>query len=177
VENEAGDKVVSDPFSFVTIKDTAPPVISNITNESTLYPTEDAKVQTIVNWNTDELSICQFFYRQSLADSGEAFPLEPEIEPDTAHVQVVLEFLPATVYKFWVECKDKTENSSRSEDFVLFTPDKEKSILDIIIENFQGTFGWVKKIDNRELRIDARLFLPREDPPTGGIDFKDFIDF
>jgi hypothetical protein len=34
-----------------------------------------------------------------------------------------------------------------------------------------------KKIDNRELRIDARLFLPREDPPTGGIDFKDFIDF
>jgi hypothetical protein len=58
----------------------------------------------------------------------------------------VLEFLPSTVYKFWLECKDQTENKARSEDFVLFTPDKEKSIIDIIMENFQGTFGWVKNI-------------------------------
>jgi hypothetical protein len=146
VENEAGDKVVSEAFSFVTIKDIAPPIISKVTNESTLYPTSDAKIQTIVNWDTDELSQCQFFYRQSLADTGDALSLDPEINPNTAHVQVVLEFLPSTVYKFWLECKDMTGNKARSEDFVLFTPDKEKSILDIIIENFQGTFGWVKNI-------------------------------
>ncbi|MFA6566035.1 MAG: fibronectin type III domain-containing protein [Candidatus Paceibacterota bacterium] len=146
VENEAGDKVISEPFSFVTIKDVAPPIISKVTNESTLYPTSDAKVQTIVNWDTDELSTCQFFYRQSLAETGDAASLLPEINPDLSHVQVVLEFLPSTVYKFWLECKDRTGNEARSEDFVLFTPDKEKSILDIIIENFQGTFGWVKNI-------------------------------
>lgn len=146
VENEAGDKVVSEQFSFVTIKDIAPPIISKVTNESTLYPTSDAKVQTIVNWDTDELSFCQFYYRQSLAETGEAFFLDPEINPNTAHVQVVLAFLPSTVYKFWLECKDLTGNKARSEDFVLFTPDKEKSIIDIIMENFQGTFGWVKNI-------------------------------
>jgi hypothetical protein len=146
VENEAGDKVVSEPFSFVTIKDVAPPIIANVTNESTLYPTSDAKIQTIVNWNTDELSTCQFFYRQSLADTGDASSLLPEITSDVSHVQVVLEFLPSTVYKFWIECRDQTGNKARSEDFVLFTPDKEKSILDIIMENFSGTFGWVKNI-------------------------------
>ncbi|MCK9352359.1 MAG: fibronectin type III domain-containing protein [Candidatus Paceibacterota bacterium] len=146
VENEAGDKVISDQFSFVTVKDVAPPIISKVTNESTLYPTSDAKIQTIVNWDTDELSICQFYYRQSLAETGDAMSLDPEINPNTAHVQVVLEFLPSTVYKFWLECKDETGNKSRSEDFVLFTPDKEKSIIDIIMENFQGTFGWVKNI-------------------------------
>lgn len=145
-ENESGDKVTSDPISFVTVKDESPPLISKVTNESTLYPTADAKVQTIVNWDTDEPSFCQFFYRQSLAETGDAISLLPEENPTTAHVQVVIDFLPSTVYKFWVECKDRTGNKARSEDFVLFTPDKEKSILDIIIENFQGTFGWVKNI-------------------------------
>jgi hypothetical protein len=146
VENEAGDKVVSEPFSFVTVKDVTAPIISKVTNESTLYPTSDAKVQTIVNWNTDEQATCQFFFRQSVAASGDAASLDPEISPDTSHVQVVLEFAPSSPYKFWVECKDLTGNKGRSEDFVLFTPNKEKSIIDIIMENFQGTFGWVKNI-------------------------------
>jgi hypothetical protein len=145
-ENESGDKSASEPISFVTVKDEAPPIISKVTNESTLYPTADAKVQTIVNWNTDEPSFCQFFYRQSISVTGDAVSLAPEDFTSTAHVQVVIDFQPSTVYKFWVECKDKTGNDARSEDFVLFTPDKEKSILDIIIENFQGTFGWVKNI-------------------------------
>jgi hypothetical protein len=145
-ENESGDKSVSEPISFVTVKDEAPPLISKVTNESTLYPTADAKVQTIVNWNTDEPSFCQFFYRQSISVAGDAISLAPEDFTSTAHVQVVIDFQPSTVYKFWVECKDPTGNKARSEDFVLFTPDKEKSILDIIIENFQGTFGWVKNI-------------------------------
>jgi hypothetical protein len=145
-ENESGDKVASQPISFVTVKDEASPIISKVTNESTLYPTADAKVQTIVNWDTDEPSFCQFFYRQSISVTGDAVSLPAEEFISTAHVEVVIDFLPSTVYKFWVECKDKTENKARSEDFVLFTPDKEKSILDIIIENFQGTFGWVKNI-------------------------------
>jgi hypothetical protein len=66
--------------------------------------------------------------------------------PASEHVRVVTEFLPSTVYKFWVECDDRSDNSERSEDFVLFTPEKEKSIIDIILENFEGTFGWVKNI-------------------------------
>lgn len=145
-ENESGDKAVGEPIFFVTVKDESPPIISKVTNESTLYPTADAKVQTIVNWNTDEPSFCQFFYRQSISVTGDAISLAPEDFTSTAHVQVVIDFQPSTVYKFWVECKDRTGNTARSEDFVLFTPDKEKSILDIIIENFQGTFGWVKNI-------------------------------
>jgi hypothetical protein len=29
---------------------------------------------------------------------------------------------------------------------VLITPDKQKSIVDVILQNFQGTFGWVNNI-------------------------------
>ena len=72
--------------------------------------------------------------------------MDPNTDPTIDHVRVVTEFLPSTVYKFWVSCEDRSGNDVRTEDFVLFTPEKEKSIIDIILENFEGTFGWVKNI-------------------------------
>jgi hypothetical protein len=45
-----------------------------------------------------------------------------------------------------MDCADEAGNTSKSDDFVLITPIKEKNIIDIILENFQGTFGWVNKI-------------------------------
>jgi hypothetical protein len=50
------------------------------------------------------------------------------------------------VYQFWLECKDESGNAVKSENYVLFTPIQERSIIDIIIENFESTFGWVKNI-------------------------------
>lgn len=145
-ENAVGEKVTSQPLYFTTTKDKEPPLISKVSNESTLYPSADAKVQTIVSWATDESAYCQFFYRTGLNPNIEPSGLGEEKEPRTNHVQVVVEFLPSTVYQFWVECRDEARNSTKSENFVLFTPNKEKSIIDIILENFQGAFGWVKNV-------------------------------
>lgn len=145
-ENALGEKIASNPLFFTTTRDTAAPLISKVSNESTLYPQAEAKVQTIVSWGTDEASFCQFFYREGLAPNIEPRGLGEEKEPRTNHVQVVTEFLPSTVYQFWVECKDHAGNKTKSENFVLFTPNKEKSIIDIILENFEGAFGWVKNI-------------------------------
>ena len=41
---------------------------------------------------------------------------------------------------------DEAGNEVQSENFVLFTPIQEKNIIDLIIENFESTFGWVKNI-------------------------------
>ncbi len=146
--NEGGETSTSDSFTFVTVRDVIPPAISKVNNESTLYPGEDTKIQTIMSWETDEPSVCQVFYTQGLVlpegEEGEALP--EELNPTTSHTQVVVGFAPATVYKFWMLCNDESENESRSEDFVLITPVKEKNIIDIILENFEGTFGWVKNI-------------------------------
>ena len=147
VENEIGDKFTSDPLSFFTVRDDAPPVISKVTNESTLFPGEDVKIQTIVGWDTDEPALCQFFFHSGLAaDERSTESTPPEGDPTQKHVQVLTSLLSSSVYKFWIECSDRTGNPSRSEDFVLITPEKEKSIIDIIIENFSGTFGWLKNI-------------------------------
>lgn len=147
--NESGDEFASDPFTFITVRDIVAPEISKVNNESTLFPGEEVKIQTIIAWETDEPATCQVFYTQGLggtgsSEDGESLP--PELNPTTSHTQVIVGFGPATVYKFWMRCQDPSRNESRSEDYVLITPVKEKSIIDIILENFEGTFGWVKNI-------------------------------
>ncbi|MEX0931681.1 MAG: fibronectin type III domain-containing protein [Candidatus Paceibacterota bacterium] len=147
-ENAGGERVSSDPITFVTIIDEEPPVISKVTNESTLFPGSEARIQTIISWETDEPSLCNFFYHQGLVPGVVPEQTLPRKDDNykQEHVQVVVDFAPSTVYKFWVMCEDASENESRSEDFVLFTPEKEKNIIDIILENFEGTFGWVQDI-------------------------------
>lgn len=146
--NKAGDNYESKVISFITVRDVVAPIITKVNNESTLFPSDDAKVQTILSWTTDEPAFCQVFYTQGLGhgdpNSENSFALEKN--PVTDHTQVVVGFTPGTVYRFWIKCHDESQNETQSDDFVLITPVKEKNIIDIILENFQGTFGWVNKI-------------------------------
>jgi hypothetical protein len=68
------------------------------------------------------------------------------IDYTAQHVRVIIDFAPATVYQFWLNCTDPAGNTAQSENFVLFTPIQEKNIIDLILENFESTFGWVKNI-------------------------------
>lgn len=146
-ENSGGDRVRSQPIQFITVRDIVPPIITNVTNESTLFPGSESRIQTIVQWNTDEPAACIMSYQEGVAGGTEAFSIEREqVEYKTQHVEVIVDFAPATVYQFWLNCADEAGNAVQSENFVLFTPIQEKNIIDLIIENFQSTFGWVNNI-------------------------------
>lgn len=146
-ENAGGDRVKSNPITFITVKDSAPPIISNVTNESTLFPGGESRIQTIIEWLTDEPSHCSLSYREGIAGGVEPTVIDTKDSGFTMkHTEVIIDFAPATVYQFWLECADESKNSVKSENFVLFTPIQEKNIIDIIVENFQSTFGWVKNI-------------------------------
>lgn len=146
-ENSGGDRVRSQPIQFVTVRDIASPIISNVTNESTIFPGSESRIQTIVEWTTDEPAYCLMTYREGVAGGTEPTVREKEkVEYNTRHVEVVVDFAPATVYQFWLNCNDEVGNKVQSENFVLFTPIQEKNIIDLILENFQSTFGWVKNI-------------------------------
>jgi Purple acid Phosphatase, N-terminal domain len=146
-ENSGGDRVRSQPIQFITGRDTAPPFISNVTNESTIFPGGESRIQTIIEWSTDEPAACLMTYQEGVAGGTEPTTREKETkEYNTRHVEVIVDFAPATVYQFWLDCEDETGNTVKSENFVLFTPIQEKNIIDLIIENFQSTFGWVKNI-------------------------------
>jgi hypothetical protein len=146
-ENSGGDRVRSQPIQFITVKDIAPPIITNVTNESTLFPGSEARIQTIIEWDTDEPASCLMTYQEGVAGGTDPYTIEKEqIEYNTSHVEVVVDFAPATVYQFYLTCTDEAGNFTQSENFVLFTPIQEKNIIDLIIENFESTFGWVKNI-------------------------------
>lgn len=148
-ENPGGDRVRSQPITFVTQRDTAPPIITNVTNESTIFPGGESRIQTIVEWRTDEPAFCTMTYREGVAGGVEPITIEPEtINYTERHVEVIVDFAPATVYQFWLNCTDEAKNTIQSENFVLFTPIQEKNIIDLILENFESTFGWVKNITN-----------------------------
>ena len=146
-ENSSGDRVRSQPIQFITVRDTEPPIISNVTNESTIFPGQESRIQTIIEWNTDEPAYCTMTYQEGVAGGTDPVTRAAEtIEYNTSHVEVITDFSPATVYQFWLTCEDQTGNEARSEDFVLFTPIQEKNIIDLILENFEATFGWVRNI-------------------------------
>jgi hypothetical protein len=146
-ENAGGDRVKSQPITFITVKDTAPPLISNVKNESTLFPGSEARIQSIVEWKTDEPAFCTMTYREGVAGGVDQITIESDAVSYTErHVEVIVDFAPATVYQFWLNCEDEAGNDIQSENFVLFTPIQEKNIIDLILENFESTFGWVKNI-------------------------------
>lgn len=146
-ENSGGDRIKSQPIQFITVRDIAPPIITNVTNESTLFPGSESRIQTIIEWDTDEPSLCLMTYQEGVAGGTEPFTIEKEIiSYNSKHVEVVVDFAPATVYQFYLTCTDEAGNKIQSENFVLFTPIQEKNIIDLILENFESTFGWVKNI-------------------------------
>lgn len=147
-ENAGGDRMKSKPITFVTVKDNAPPIINNVTNESTIFPGGESRIQTIIEWITDEEAHCALTYREGIAGGVDPTVLDSKDSGYTMqHVEVIVDFAPATVYQFWLDCEDDAGNSVKSENYVLFTPIQEKSIIDIIIENFESTFGWLKNIN------------------------------
>lgn len=146
-ENAGGDRVKSNPITFVTVKDVAPPIISNVTNDSTLFPGGESRIQTIIEWLTDEPAHCTLTYREGIAGGVDPTVIDSKDSGFSGqHVEVIIDFAPATVYQFWLNCADEAGNDVKSENFVLFTPIQEKNIIDIILENFESTFGWVKNI-------------------------------
>ena len=148
-ENASGDRVRSRPIQFITVRDIEPPIISNVTNESTLFPGSESRIQTIVAWNTDEPAYCVLTYQEGVAGGSDEISIESEtINYVTNHVQVITDFQPATSYQFWLNCEDESGNMAQSENFVLFTPAQERNIIDLIMENFEQTFGWVQNITN-----------------------------
>jgi hypothetical protein len=146
VKSEDGEEAESETITFITIRDEAPPVIAKVNTESTIYPGSDNKIQTIASWFTDEAAQCQLFYHQGIVSIDEPDTLVKEEDYATKHVQVITNFLPGTVYKFWIICNDEANNTVKSEDFTMLTPSQEESIIDIIIKNFESSFGWLKKI-------------------------------
>jgi N-acetylneuraminic acid mutarotase len=145
-KNESGQESVSNPLAFETVIDKVAPQVLSVSANSTLYPGANAKVQTIVSWDTDEMAESQLFYQEGVAKTDNIKTLPIDSNYTTKHFVVLTAFKPGSVYKYWIESTDQSGNKSKSEPFTTLTPTEKQTIIDIISNNFQSVFGWTKNM-------------------------------
>jgi len=135
------------PFS--TIKDKTSPVITHIRTETTVFPGSTDKIQTIIFWDTDEPSTSQVLYDEVSGSASAGLPKNATKENEeitNKHTVVITEWHPGAVYRFRAISVDSTGNEGSSKDFMVVTPQKQATVVDLIISNFSETFGWTKKL-------------------------------
>ena len=76
---------------------------------------------------------------------SQSTPLEPNLVSD--HIVVTTALKPGKVYRFRIESIDGIGNVSRSKDYTILTPKKEENVLDLIINNFEQSFGFLKNVN------------------------------
>lgn len=143
----AGKKVSKTIPTFVTAKDTVVPQISQIQTESALSQGKDRTVQTIVSWTTNEPTICEFSYERGVSQNEELSEKTPiETTYSKKHVLVLTKFESGQVYSFRIKAKDTSGNQSISSAHTILTPKQKEGIFELILHNFEATFGWLKNV-------------------------------
>ena len=146
--DEAGNQASETLPRFSTSEEDLPPVISHIKTDSTVFVDRADKIQTIISWLTNEPSSSRVYYQEGV-QAGEALlkestPLNNSFTKE--HVVVISNFDPGKVYTFRVESIDSGNNSTLSKVNTFMTAKKKESIITIILNILENTFGWMKKL-------------------------------
>ncbi|PJE76223.1 hypothetical protein COV04_00515 [Candidatus Uhrbacteria bacterium CG10_big_fil_rev_8_21_14_0_10_48_11] len=145
VEDESGLTATPKKISAQTTKDEIPPVLDQIRTEVSLAGDNGNYAQAIISWKTNEPATSQIVYEEGVTKSDKlANSTEFYSEFLLSHVIVLTKLRPATVYRFRVLAADASENAAASRDYTLLTPQQKQSVLGIIINNFEQTFGFLK---------------------------------
>ncbi len=134
--------------SFSTSKSNLPPIIYQVQTESALSPGGDSKVQTIISWLTNEPSTGQVFYQKGVGTPDEKAWSQTILDPNYTkkHVVVITKFEAGAVYKFKIQDTDSGNNLAESRVYTILSPSQKETVFQIIVNNFQKTFGWTKKL-------------------------------
>ena len=141
--DQYGAEATSDVKRFKTQSDTRPPKISDITSESNVVGAgEEAEIQLIVSWKTDEDSTSLVEYGEGL---GNDYPSQ---STDTGqlkltHIIVMPKLTQAKPYHLRACSTDKAGNTACSDNMVRLTEKAPQSIMQILYKTLTNTFGWV----------------------------------
>jgi hypothetical protein len=134
--------------AFSTADDDLPPIINQIQNVSAISPGKEAKIQTIISWNTNELSTGRVYYQKGVIKTENRLAVMTPLDDNYTkrHLVVITKFEPGTVYSFQTESIDSGGNVSLSKVYTILTPREEESVFQVIVKNMEGVFGWIKKM-------------------------------
>jgi len=144
VRDSFGNQAISLPMSVKTNVDTTAPKILQVKAETAASLSQDGKVQAIISWQTDEPSTTQVVY--SLGSQGNYDKQSQKDENLTnSHLVIIPELVGASTYHYKVVSDDKAGNEAKSNDYTILTPRKKNSLLQIILNNMEQQFGWLRK--------------------------------
>lgn len=142
--DEFGNEAVSESVTLKTAVDTRPPVISNITVESSIIGFgEDAKGQIVVSWETDEMSSSQVIYGLGASGTEYSYRTQEDNSLTTQHIVIISDLKPSSSYHFSVISKDSAGNKSNSIDTAVLTEQATASVVDVVIKSLQNSIGWI----------------------------------
>jgi len=142
-----GNQAITSEFTATTLVDNTIPQITQVRTETAVSSGKSDVVQTIISWKTNEPTTSQILWEEGISE--DSIPKNATLEDEnytTNHIIVITTFKPSSVYRFRIQGKDKSDNLAQSQDFTILIPEKKKSVIQIIISNFEDTFGWVKNI-------------------------------
>ncbi|RLG03181.1 MAG: hypothetical protein DRN61_05245, partial [Thaumarchaeota archaeon] len=140
-QDEKGNEAFSPKISFSTGRDERAPKIFNVKTASAISP-RGTSIQTIISWETDEFSSTRVYYVEGIKwqeNLVKKTPLDKDLT--LRHIVVLPRLKPGRVYLFRVESIDSSENVAFSKNYSLYTPQKRKTIIQIMIRQFEKTFG------------------------------------
>ncbi len=134
--------------NFSTGEDKTPPEITQIKAESTIFIDNPNKTQTVISWTTNEPATTHIYYQEGVhgGDTQLTGSTTPNTNYDRDHLIVVTSFKPGTVYTFKAESTDPAGNTTLSSPHTFMTAKQAQSIIQVIMNVLENTFGWMKKI-------------------------------
>ncbi|MEI8233016.1 MAG: fibronectin type III domain-containing protein, partial [bacterium] len=137
----------SDTYEFTTSKDISPPVITQVSTKTSIVSGKEDKVQTIVSWLTNKQSTSQVIFGEGTrGDTATEQKTTEDTNLSTNHTVVLSNFKPGAIYYVKVASRDKNNNETISQGFTILAPKKNQSIIQIIVANFEQSFGWMKRV-------------------------------
>ncbi len=144
-EDEFGEKLGSQALSFSTFIDKTPPLISDLKTTTSILSGKENKVQAIISWKTNKPTTSRVLYEAGVG-KGDEFKTSSVLNQSFTyeHVMVVSGLQPGQVYRIRAESVDGQGEKAYSQDRTLITPRSKESIVDVIVENFEQTFGFLR---------------------------------
>ena len=133
------------PFKVKTEIDLTPPNISFINSKTSMVSQSEEIIQAIISWKTDEPATTQLNFDVGMGSGELSQQSKKDENLTTNHVVVLTDLRPGSVYRFHAISEDANANEKVSELFSFLTPKKEMSVFQLIIANFEETFGWIKR--------------------------------
>lgn len=146
--DQEGNVVTKILPQFSTSDEDMPPEISHIKADSTVFVDRSNKTQTIISWLTNEPSTSRVYFQEGVHGSGTELSDSTNLNTNYTkeHVMVITKFKPGVVYSFQVESIDSTDNAAVSKIHTFMTAKKKESIITIIMNILENTFGWLKQL-------------------------------